>query len=304
MNYILGGGLIGLLARDILGPEWKIIPYGRSIFYSFYPPVVDNYIIRNSDIDDYMSRHAILPVYVKNAYSMSGSLLYQHNLCLRNWLYKVYGLQVPPHADGYYRSTNEYFVYGDCVEINKKLQTTYLSEIMGAKENIGTQVTDIRDGVITTDKDIKLPYDKILSTIPLSQLLKTVGVTYNLPSRDLWCYHIETDKLDLEKNTHVRIVDEAIEFFKATQVSKTTYIFYSTKQIIQPGRLFMSLIPGEFKLVAEVQIKEAIPCGEIPFIKELNDNNINCLGSLASWDDCLDVGSCIMRLVKRNAIKG
>lgn len=303
MNYILGGGLIGLLARDILGPDWKIIPYGRSVFYSFYPPLVDNYIIKNNTIDDYMARHAILPIYVKNAYSMAGSLLYHHNLCLHNWLYKVYGLNIPPHANDYYRMTNEYFVYGDCVEINRKLQAAYLDEIMGTKDSVGAKVTSIDNGVITTDKLVKLPYDKILSTIPLPQLLETIGVNYNLPSRDLWCYHIETDKLDLEHNTHVRVVDEAIDFFKVTQASKTTYVFHSTKQIIQPGRFFMSIIPGEFKLIAEVQIKNAIPCGEIPFIKELSDNHINCLGSLACWDDCLDVGSCIVRLVKNNAIK-
>lgn len=298
MNYILGAGLVGLIARDILGPDWKIIPYGKSTFYSFYPPFVDNYIISNSEISDYVGKHALIPIYTKNAYSLSGELTYNHNICIDKWLYKVYGLQTPPHAAGYYKHVGDYFAFGDCIEINKKLQQQYIREILESKETIGTSVTKIADKIITTDLGKTFEYNKIISTIPLTVLLNTMGIRCDLPSRDLWCYHVDTEKLDFEKNTHIRIVDNHIEFFKSTQVSKTIFIFSSTSQIVQPAKYLMSLIPGKFELKAEVELKNAIPCGPIPNISEVAEADIMCVGSLACHDDCQDIGSSILKLVK------
>jgi len=47
MNIILGSGIIGLLAKLILGQDWKIIPFYRSRYFSFNPALDDNFIIRD-----------------------------------------------------------------------------------------------------------------------------------------------------------------------------------------------------------------------------------------------------------------
>ena len=82
MNAILGSGLIGMLARDILGDGWTLIPVGRSRFYSFQPALADNYIAIDETINEYMKRFTFLPLIHKTAFSLGGELTYNKHLVL------------------------------------------------------------------------------------------------------------------------------------------------------------------------------------------------------------------------------
>lgn len=296
MKLILGGGLTALLARDILGSNWMMVPIGRSLYYSFIPPLCDNYVIKDSTIDDYMSQWAYIPIYTKIAFSYGGQITYNQHLALQPWLERIYGGDLPPQAGSYWKNHLEYFAYGDCVDMYRRLQAKYKEELLGSDSKWGIPIS-IKDGVIKTDK-LQSEYDEIISTIPLHALLPMVGITADLPSRDLWCYHLLTDCLDFEGATSLFVVDQSIEFFKATNIGPNSYVFYSTKEIVQPGRYFMALMK-RFELTGETRLERAIPRGPIPQFEALKNANITCLGRNAVWDDCMDVGTCIKRLLRR-----
>lgn len=294
MNIILGGGLIALIARDILGDDWKIIPMGKSLYYSFNPPLADNYVIKDDAIDNYMDQFTLIPVYTKLAFSIAGQLTHNPAIALDPWLQKVYGPEIPPQTPGYWRRHLEYFSYGDCADINARLQQRYMGELVSGEEKFG-KATAISDHRITTTKTV-LEYDNIISTIPLPALMKMLGYGVNLPSKDLYCYHLRTD-WDFEGSSHILVADREIEFYKVTKINQVNFVFYANKQIMQPGRYFMGFLK-KFDLIGEVHLPEATPCGPIPDFQHVKDANILPVGSNAAWDDCLDVGSCIKRLLK------
>jgi len=100
-NYILGGGLVALLAKEIF-PDWQIFPVGKSRFYQYNPPLADNFVVRDESIDEYMRNHTIIPYLYKNAYSFGSQLLFNTNIPLGPYLQKLYGGQIPPHAAKYW----------------------------------------------------------------------------------------------------------------------------------------------------------------------------------------------------------
>jgi hypothetical protein len=299
-KVILGGGLIAVLARDILGPDWDFIPMGKSTFYSFDPPLADNYVIKDPVIDDYMRQYSLVPIIRKMAFSYAGQLSYNRELCLAPWLQKVYGTYPPTYAHGYWKGHMENFSYGDCRQIYTALQSKYITALAENHEKYGPAVEITADHLIRTKNGQTIEYDQIISTIPLRALLGMMGVKANLESQDQWCYHIRTKDLDFEGADHLLVVDREIEFFKASKINQTNYVLYATQQIQMPGRYFMAFMK-DFELVGEVKVPAAIACGgpadqDFP---QVAARNIECLGSLATWDDCLDVGSCIKRLVRR-----
>lgn len=297
MNIILGGGLVALLARDILGPKWKLIPIGKSQYFSWQPALADNYIIKDDTIDEYMSEYAFIPMVHRIAYSYGGQLIFNPAVALEHYLNKLYSPYIPPHASAYWSKRGDIIGYGDCVDIYRRLQLKYKDEILNNNNEYGSLVR-IKDQVITTSSGKHIEYDELISTIPLPSLLANIGVTaIDIPSKDMYCYHIQTGSLDLEGATHVFVADPEIDFYKVTQLNKVNYLFYSTKQIVRPGAYFINFM-NKFELIAETMIPKAIPCGQIPELINIKENKIMLLGRSAVWDDCLDVGSCIKRLVK------
>lgn len=296
MRYILGGGLIALLARDILGDGWTIIPIGRSRYFSYTPAIADNYVVKDPVIDEYMHKFAIIPLMYKIGYSIAGQILYNPTIPLPQYLAKVYGDAIPPQAMAYWRSKSEHFGYGDCAEMYRILQHKYADEL-GANNIRFGQLTGINDGEIRTSTGLVVGYDEILSTIPLPALLGLLGIRLDLPGRDIYCYHIRTKQLDFEGGTQLLVADPEIDFHTATMLNKENYLFYSCKSIEYPGRYFMNFMK-EFDLIGETSVKDSVCCGPIPSIPEVGAAKIRCMGSSAVWDDCLDVGSCIKRLLK------
>jgi len=306
MNYIIGGGFVGLLARDILGPGYSIIPIGKSRFYSHKPPVADDFIIRDEAIDDYMNQFAFMPVYHKIGYSIAGQITYNHDLALDAWLHKKFGDDIPSHADQYMRSHTEFFVYGDCSEIYTRLKNRYKEEMISNHQKYGV-VTSISNHVIKTETGASIEYDNVVSTVPLNVITGWLGKETKLPVSDVWCYHLKTDKLDFEGANGLLVCDPEIEgIYYANKISNDNYILYSNKKIEYPGQLFHSLV-GDFVLIGEINIPEAMPRGDKPkpasfsdgyLMAMLEDNGVTPVGSCAEWDDCLDIGSVIKKLIR------
>ena len=131
----------------------------------------------------------------------------------------------------------------------------------------------------------------------MDALLELMGEHFPCPCGDTWYYHLRTKSLDLEGATHIYVADPEIEFYKATKLTDVDYLFYAKKQIKMPGSYFNAWI-DKFDLVAETNVDKAVPHGPIPDLPAVKDADITCMGRSAVWDDCLDVGSCIKRLLK------
>lgn len=301
MKIILGSGIVGLLAKIILGNEWKIIPFGKSRYYSFKVPLADNILIRDEKIDHFLSSElkiicSMLYPYTA-CYSVQGQLVKKLDPILNEaWLYKMYGEQYPTQAKPYYERRILNTVYGVRItELYKQLQSNFIHEIV-AENDIG-KVTKIGNGFIERGDKIT-QFDKLVSTIPLNSFLKLRQTPHTLQSNDTYVYHIQSEDLDLEGANQCYVIDNDIAFYKVTRISPDKrYLFYSTKDIELPGIYFKQFM-NNLNILDYTKVPEAMPLGERPDLQLLEKENIFCVGSNAEWDDCRDVSSCILRLLK------
>jgi hypothetical protein len=299
MNYILGSGVTGLLARMILGDKWTIIPFHRSRFFSYNPAIDDNFIISNERIDPYLKDLGADVVdrrfFYQRAWSIGGQLYKGYDSGLNNdWHYKIFGPNVPGQSPAVYKDKMVLPIYD--LKINnvyKHLLETYQEEIIReSQEGIPTKIT--KDYIERNGK--RLEYDNIVSTIPLYALFKLMNLEYDLKSKQLYYYHIETPDLDFEGANQVLVVDPTISFFKATNINKNRYLFYCHEELPNPGAYFMTMM-NKFEILDGTTVERALPMGARPNLTNLEKVGIHCVGSYAEWDWCMDVGSCIMRLL-------
>lgn len=295
-NIILGSGIIGLLARHILGPSWKVVPYYRSRFFSFNPALDDNFIIADDEIDSYINQIKKVQKYpYKIGWSIQGAIIkqYDQGLC-EDWLTKIFGSQVPGQSAPYMRSRMNFNVYDIRVNgLYEELIRQYINEIReeGAK-GLPTEIGDhyiVRNGV-------KEDFDNCISTIPLPALLKASNLGTQLPSRTVHYLHFETKELDFEGCNQLLVTDSLFDFYKVTNVSPNRYLMYCHKDIPNPGAYLMGFLKN-FDIIDGTSIEEAIPAGQIPQLNTIEKMGITCIGSNAQWDWCLDVGSCIKRII-------
>ncbi len=298
MNYILGSGVVALLAK-LLFPSWKIIPFGKSRFYSFKTPIADNILIRDDELDQFILKYinAGAPIlYPYNiGYSINGQLINKYDKLLCDaWVGKAYGNDIPSQAYSYYKFRSNFNVY------DLRVTTLYQSLMERFKDDIISginlgQVSEIKPGAITINNNT-LQYDNIISTIPLNILLKLMNSSCTLTSRHTQVAHIRTTELDLEGNNQVRVVDNTIDFYKVSQIAPDRYLFYFNNELPNPG-LYLSTYVQSFDMLDCTTVENYTITGEIPKLDVLEKNNIYCAGSYAQWDDCLDVTSCIKRLL-------
>ncbi len=298
MNYILGSGLIGLLAREILGPDWTIIPFYRSRLFTFNPSLSDNFIVRNDEIDEFVRKELKASAFFdyKIAYSINGLLYKEHDdyIC-KDWCSKVFGLNYGLQLIPYHEHFMSFDVYDlRCNQLYAKLQEKYSNEI---KKNLGLGIArGIQDHKILMDGKI-LDYDKIVSTIPLNALSALMGKKSDLAYRDTHFLHIQTQHIDFEGHNQALVVDKAFPFYKVTKLSENRYLFYFSEDLSNPGQFFMGLFKS-FDILDGTCIKDYVPCGPMPNLTHLEESNILCVGSYAQHDWCMDVSSCILRLLR------
>lgn len=300
-NLILGSGIVGLLARKILGPNWTVVPFYKSRFFSFNPALDDNFIYRDKDIDNFvndLTNTTQIPVFYKKAWSVGGQLIgnYNDQLC-KDWLWKIFKSEIPSQSQLYLKDRMSCTVY-DNLRVNYVYQTLieeYKQDLLN--ELSKGQITKINDHCIIRN-NIPEEYDNIVSTIPLDSLLSLMSIKgIDLKSKDIHYLHVQTDSLDFEGYNQALVVDQQFDFFKVTNIAPSRYLFYCLTDIQNPGAYLMSILKS-FDIIDGTSIKNAICAGEIPRLKLLDTLHITCIGSNAQWDWCCDIGSCILRLIR------
>ncbi len=296
MNYILGSGVVGLLARFILGDKWSIVPFGRSRFYSWEVPLYENFISRDDEIDALLvdfGTKSIGHEYTR-AYSFLGDLHFGHqpHLC-QSWLNKLFGDTEPPSQSLPYLSTRSKFNIYD-IKVNKlyeKLQNIYSQELTNQ-----AKLTSIGNHTLNFGGS-SIQFDNIISTIPHHALLGLLGFECDLKHVDVHYAHVVSSTLDLEGANQVYVVDPGISFYEVRIIAKNHYLFQFNVDVGDIGLRLLSII-GDCDIVDGTCVRKTIPCGEMPSTDFLADRGIFCVGSDAQHDWCSDVGSNILRLAR------
>jgi hypothetical protein len=297
-GVILGSGIVGLLAKEILGDQWLVVPFSRSRFYSFRPALADNFIIRDERIDDLISHlGGKISFIYKTAYSIGGSLLQPDDLVINAWLNKVFGSQVPNQALPCIKSRGNHFIYN--VKVNQlynQLQQKHSQKLIDDSRR--GQVTEIGDHYLIWGGK-RIEFDHMVSTIQLDKLFALTRLPrVQLPTAQVWYYHVETNGLNFEGANQVLVVDDSIDFFKVSNIAENRYLFYFSRDIPVPGPYFMQFVQ-QFDLIDGTTIAEAIPKGQKPNLSQFDKLGIECIGAMAEHDYFMDLGSCLVKLLRR-----
>jgi hypothetical protein len=304
-NYIIGSGIIGLLAKKLF-PDWEIIAQKRSRFYSFNPALADNFIVYSKDIEEKLKNIGIngsISEY-KSPFSITGQLMYQENeFLVVPYLTKVYGDNYNPVAKELIKTLMHiysipvsklyYDLQNEIIKSDKKVDPLVVSKIDMENRRIYVKSSNSGNRV--------LDYDNIICTCPLDAINKWVDVDQGLESKDICYYHIQTKGVDLEGAHQAYVVDESIEFFKVNRIKGDEWLFWSFDRIDNPHNYFGLYLGFTLNIIDSFRIEGAIPIGPPPDLKHLEKNGIFCVGSNAQWDDMMDISSCINRLY---SIKG
>jgi hypothetical protein len=300
MNVIFGSGIVGLLAKFILGSSWTVVPFAKSRFFSFNPALDDNFIIRDKEIDPLVKELAggiDPPIHVyRRAWSISGELLpiWDAGLC-SDWLFKIFGTKIPTHSEAYLKERMNLWVYDLRVnEVYNSLVHKFMPELK--EEAAKGEVTEVGDHYFIRG-GVRQDFDNAVSTIPLNVLYRLLGSDLILPSKNMHYLHVKTQSLDFEGMNQTLVVDQLFDFFKVTNVAPERYLFYCHNDMPDPGAYLMSIMP-KFDILDGTSIRDAIPMGPIPKLDGVDKYGVHCVGSYAQWDWCMDVGSCMLRILR------
>ncbi|MDP1712593.1 MAG: hypothetical protein Q8K86_09060 [Candidatus Nanopelagicaceae bacterium] len=277
---ILGNGLIGLLAEKIVGGP--VVGCGRSRFYSFRPPLADDYVTYDERTAEILHTIPSKRFHVVKV-SLGGQLLNPDDMTYELYCNRVYG--TPTHMVKLHRS----FVVSICeLRCNQILETL--------KPAQSARPTKIVPGTVFLSDGSSLSYDRLLNTVPLDILLKLIGRNMELEALDVHYAHIQTGELNFEGADEVLVIDDHIEFFKAAKIGEYDYVLWSKEAL---NEQIIAKYVQDFRLVQNTVIRRAIPIGLPPDLSELEKEfHIVCVGSCAQWDDAMDVASCIKRMVR------
>lgn len=297
MKYILGSGIIALLAREILGPDWTIIPFYKSRFFSFNPSLDDNFIIRNSEIEPFIKENIgftnIFPY--KRAYSINGILYEKHDdgICA-DWTNKLFGIG-QSHIHQYMKYNLLFDVYDIRInELYGKLLEKHHSDI-NVGMNYGNLIK-IENKTLIFDKK-RVDYDYVVNTLPLNVLLNMSNISHHLIAKPAHFMHVYTEHLDFEGNNQVLVVDKMFPFYKVSNIAQNRYLFYFNDNVENPGPFFMAILK-DFDILDGTSINDYIIQGELPRLDILEGLDIFSIGSYAQWDYGMDISSCILRIIK------
>jgi hypothetical protein len=297
-NVIFGSGITGLFAKALL-PGWTVIPFGRSRFFTFNPALDDNFIICSEEIDEPVRDICRAPTKTflyRRAFDVGGHLFgkYDKGLC-QDWLTKIFGLQVPGQAEPYMNNRLDLFIYD--IRVNQlygELLQRYLGELK--EEHAKGKITEIGDHYFVRNGK-KEEFDNAVNTIPLNVLNNLMGLQQELPAKPAHFFHIQTKHLDFEGYNQTLITDSKFSFYKVANIAPDRYLFYCHEEIQQPGPYFMALMP-DFEILDGTSVGDYIPMGPMPNLEHLEQKGVYSVGSYAQWDWCIDVSSCITRLVR------
>ena len=104
---------------------------------------------------------------------------------------------------------------------------------------------------------------------------------------------VKTKNLNFEGASEVLILDESIDFIKCTQISPSVYQFFSLTPVGNINN-YLSLLMKNFEIIDGTCVKHAMSTSVPPDLSILPD--INCIGSMAQWDNMIDLSTAIRRL--------
>lgn len=297
-NIIFGSGIVGLMAKRILSGNWTIVPFSKSRYYSFAPPLADNFISRDKEIDEpinEMTGSNDIGLY-KRCYSDNGRLITSHNdTALQLWLFKIFGDKILTHAQSYFSQRLSISVYKTHVStLYSKLQEIYLPELK-LEANKGA-VTEIGPHYFMRGSE-RVDFDNAITTIPLSAMCKLARVNVDLHAKNEYLTLVQSKLIDLEGSNQSFVVDNIIDFYKVTEVSRGFYLFHFLSDIKNIGAYLLPII-NNADIIDGTMIAESIPSDDIPDLSWLENWGIYSIGSHAQWDWCADVGSNLLRLVR------
>lgn len=295
-NIILGSGVIGLLARHILGPSWTIIPFGKSRYYSFNPALEDNHIVATDQTESLLKQLCLPAEYEthKTVIDVDGEFIHGDlSSGYTPLIEKLYGDSPAPPVGKIIQPVT--FVHRTKVNrLYKELYNRYIEEIELShwkdykKLSLNPFKRVIKHGAE------EYHYDKIVSTIPLNALGVSSG-DEDLDFRDIYYYHIMSKRICLEGADTAYVATPHIEFFKVSEVEKDHYVFSSFNNIPDPAFYFGLFTDNNLKVVNKARIKEAFPIGDID-TDAFETAGIYCVGSNAQWDYWMCVSSCLKKL--------
>jgi hypothetical protein len=293
VHYILGGGIAALLAREILGPTWKIIPFGKSRFYTLNPPLEDDFIIYSDKFKDVDILQGYDVVFMKRGFSFCGELIYNATpMVLTPWFEKM-GMEYNDTKAQIYRT--EAPIYNvSCGKLYKKLLSKYRREMV-ENTKLG-QVNKIADHQIITDK-ATLDYDKVISTIPLDAMCGHLGC--GMPKYRTVYYHlVASEGIDLEGCSQVLVCDREFDFYKVNKIMPNLYMFYFITPI-PDIHVYLSAFVSDFNVVNSTSVPDAVPFGDTgDVMQKCRDEDIIPVGDGAEHDYFMDVSSTINLLLK------
>jgi hypothetical protein len=206
---------------------------------------------------------------------------------------KLFGFSTPPHAKLYLRDKLNFEVYD--IRINELYQTLFAKHIpqLVQEANKGA-VTEIGDHYFVRN-GVKTEFNNAVSTIPLDTLAKLMKINYNFVTKPCFYYHVYSEDLNFEGNNQVLVVDPNLSFYKVTNIAPNRYMFYCHEDLVNPGVYLMPIVKT-FDILDGTSIKDAIINGPAPKLDAITNCGINCVGSYAEWDWCMDIGSCILKI--------
>ena len=299
MNFILGSGITGYLAKRIL--EWPFIPFKQSRYFHFEIPWSDNFIKYDEKIDEFMSK--LTPknsakIIYKQPFSYKGQLLYEQDVAKEIYLEKVYGDNVPKVAQALMKTT--FTVYPITAKmLHDSLFNRYKDAI---NENVAQygelDKIDINNHQMMFKNGKTVEYDKLVSTIPLDALCNYCGVDMKLKARTVVYYNITTEAIDLEGASQSLVSDLDFKFFKVQMIGKNNYVFWTFDILDNPYQYFGPFIGYRMDVIEAKRILDVIPIGNPPDMSMFESNGIYCVGSNAQWDDFIDVAASICRILR------
>ena len=301
MNIILGSGVNAFAAKHILGDSYKILSAGPSRFYKFNPVPGDNFIYTNENLKPLESVLSPL-IGVKKAdyrcaWSKGGSIIRGYNqFDAMMWLSKLFGIYTPGHIPYILQNRMEFKVYEN--RVNNLYSALYEKHKDSMSEFNLDSISKISPHNIHMKNGQIIEYDKLISTIPLDDLLKLMGcVDHGLKSVGVSAIRIRTSELNFEGFNQLWTVDPDISFYKSQIVKEDEYIFYFNFKVERPAQ-YISPYINDFDLLTGVWIEAAIPAGDLPYLNQLEDYGIIPLGMSAQWDFGMDFSSCLFRIMQ------
>jgi hypothetical protein len=239
----------------------------------------------------------------KSPLSYQGQLMDEAPVAVEYFMRKVFGDFEPDLARKLFKTS--FMVYPLTVkQLYEALQRKYIKEIRENTSKYGSvKSIDIDGHEIIFNDDKKLPYDRMISTIPLNAFCEYSSLPMDLQARTVYYYNVVTDAVDLEGAQQSYVCDLNIPFFKAVMLNKSIYVFWCLEAMEEPYKVFGSLFGYNFEILEVRFIEDVIPMGNPPSLGVLEDNDVFCVGSNAQWDDFMDVSSCINRLLAYRGTK-